>query len=219
MHVIHITGPSGSGKSFLITQLKRSAYSARFEIIDEDAIDDKHALAMLNVKHNQELIKKCKLQEIGYARQKMNKDWIDRRLALPSAQRKMIIFIGLSFRGPADPERIAQSKYCLAVDAKNPHKNAEIIYRRVTQRTLQDLHANFAALSKLIASDVHPEIIKYRAIYEYEIRRDIIEPFCPFVEGLKKYYDYERKHGYRIADADTIVAQIDKLAAKLYNFS
>lgn len=216
MYYIHITGPSGSGKSSLITQLKRSAYAARFEIIDEDAIDDKHALAMLNVKHNQELIKKCKMQEIGYARQKMNKNWIDRRLALPSTQRKLVIFIGLSFRGLADPALIAQSKYCLAIDAKNPRKNAEIIYRRITQRTLQDLHANFAALSKLIASDVHPEIIKYRAIYEYEIRHDIIEPFCPFMENLGKYYDYEKKHGYRIIDANTIIAQIDKLAAKLF---
>lgn len=191
-NIIHIVGPSGSGKSTLYDRLyKKYGKNENVVLIDTDKIDDHHALKLLKNKEMRMSLINCE-GSIFKAKHKMNKEWFNNIVS--KSQSKIIIVVGLTF----DQRWInADKKLCIKIDT-------EILWKRGQLRTITSCNDNFDAISKLMKSNIHPEVIKYLCVHKFKIRQDIIQPFCSFKEDINNFYNKYRLSGYSIKKADDI---------------
>ena len=126
MEIIHITGPSGSGKSHLEQRMK-DEFGNDIVILDTDKIDDMHALELIK---NDKVRKEIISDNIHYffnKKDKLNKQYLDK--FIKSNKSKQIIIIGLSF-GQL-PKTYADHRFCIKIEP-------EILYKeRICLRTLR----------------------------------------------------------------------------------
>jgi cytidylate kinase len=195
--LIHISGPSGSGKSYLANKL-----SAKYTVFDLDIIDDKHALEVLAVRKYYKAIIRGDMNIVYAERDRLNKQWLDTVVKPRVKSGETIILVGLPFGYLS-----ADKKYVIGISGM---KNYEDQYRRVYLRTLREIVAASDDIEKMMKQALHPEIIKYTCVHKHKIRQDFIGPFYPSLDGLKKFYEQHKRKGYKIMTQDKIFETINR---------
>lgn len=200
--IIHITGPAGSGKSYVQQKLS----SDGFRIIDLDELDDKIALELLKRdKYHQAIIKGNinvffkKKTDIGH---KKIEEYINQY------EKEKLIFIGLPY---GEAKHFIPQKYLSNVKKYAIWIEAELNYKRLYLRTLEDIHRNYSKLQDLVKNE-HPEIAKAYAVHKYKLRADFIGPFFPTIDERQHFYEDLKNDGYIITNADNIVTSISELS-------
>jgi hypothetical protein len=193
--IIHITGPSGSGKSSLIKNLTDKFKTKSVIILDTDIVDDSHALKLLkNAKVKNHIIN----GNINYffnLKDKLNKQYLVN--FIDKHKKSMIIIVGLSFGNL--PKFYAAHKFCIKID---PIK----IYKRVYLRTLYEICDEEKQLEKLLKSNEHPSIIKILAVHKYHLWQDFIGPYFP--DLLIEFYNEHKKNQYVVLTSEEILAKV-----------
>jgi broad-specificity NMP kinase len=199
MEIIHITGPSGSGKSHLEQRIK-DEFDNDIVILDTDKIDDMHALELLK---NDKIRKEIIGDNINYffnKKDKLNKQYLDK--FIKNNKSKPIIIIGMSF-GQL-PRTYADHKFCIKIDP-------EVLYKRIYLRTLKEICTHNEKIEQLLKSKEHPEIIKALMVHKFHLRQDFIGSYSPLVNHVKRFYEEQKKDKYKIITSDEILKAIQKI--------
>jgi len=195
--IIHITGPSGSGKSSMIDKLNKHK---NIIILDTDIIDDKHALDLLKNDKYKKYISNGNIYLFFKQKDKLNSQYL--KNFIKDNYDKIIIIIGLAFGD--SPKNISNYKFCIKIDP-------ETLYKRVYLRTLFDICTHSNEIEKLLKSKIHPEIIKILIVHKFHVRQDFIGPYYPAIDDLNKFYGEHKKNKYEIIDKNMVFKKVIKL--------
>jgi adenylylsulfate kinase-like enzyme len=198
--LVHISGPSGSGKSFLATQL-RTQKKKNTLIVDTDDIDDAHALQLIAQPKYRKFLEIGQVDKVFREKDKLNREWIKKEVTPLLKKGWTVILVGLSF----GMIKSANKKYVIMI------KDKEELYRRVYLRTLEDILAHGNDIRKLFKSGTHPEIIKLLCLHKYKIRQDFIGPYYPSLMWINKFYVEHNRAGYQALSQGKILEHIQKL--------
>ncbi len=187
--IIHITGPSGAGKTTLGQRIHKAT---GLRVIDTDDIDDRNALLAL------------KLGKTGAAfdKYKEKRNMVDLATAVA---RGNVVVVGITI----DPAPIAKKINCefygYYIDA-----DPDTTFRRVNERHLRCICNNAEAISRLFRTSKGFGYINTLLLHKYKLRR----PFGISPGQIRRELDEQKKifkkKKYVIASAESIYSAATK---------
>jgi uridine kinase len=198
--IIHIIGVSGSGKTTLGNKLRAKIKNS--VVIDTDDIDDKNAIDIIeDTKYNSYFCEK-KLNKFFDLKEKMNYNDVKKIIKQCEDNNKILIFIGLSFYGKADPTNYADYKYFIDID---PEDN----FRYVTSRNIDDICKECKNLKLLMKKEKNPYKLQMLILHKYKIRGGF-RHMNQIVNNIDFFKKNARKEKYKIMSSNDIYDDIIK---------
>jgi uridine kinase len=203
--IIHIKGVSGSGKSTLGNKLQKAIKNS--VVIDTDDIDDKNAVDIIgNKKYNSYFCEK-KINKFFDLRAKMNFNDVKKIIKQCEDNNKILIFVGLSFYGKADPINYANYKYFIDID---PEDN----FRFATSRNIGDICRECKNLKSLMKKETNPYKIQMLILHKYKIRGGFRQ-MNQIVNNINFFKEKAKNEKYKLMSSDDIYYDIiDKIKHK-----
>jgi hypothetical protein len=191
--IIHVAGPSASGKSSLGDRLKTIK---NIIILDTDEIDDANCIKYLE-KSPFSNKKEFKLLENGVKSD--NKKDID--LFLNKNKEKNIIIIGHLHLGMDHIAKKITHKFCIKI-------TEEQLFNQLNIRELNNIHRQYTEIIKLMNSNFSKYKIAILLLKKYKVRAGFYIPIEPLKNNIKREKDRAKKNKYLYKTTDEIYNDI-----------
>jgi shikimate kinase len=186
--LIHISGASGSGKSSLGARIKELK---RFEVIETDDINDRHALGLIR-KHEltRSKVKQLDTQQFAKLIQRSKRD---------------VVIVGRIIDMSSVRKLIGEHKFhgfYLDVDA-------DTVFRRLNTRHIELIRDRATEMIALLRSRKYSvDEIEALFLHEFEIRRSMPTFADAVKRGIAEDIRLAKKEKYRILKPDQILKQL-----------
>lgn len=193
--IIHVTGPSGSGKSMIGLALKKYKH---LMVIELDDVDDNNALKIFKDKKNDKLFTNNGSNEFDKLKSTMNTDDIKQLIENAIKQNKIPVFIGLTINPPK-----VTNGFSIDIDF-------DTLYRQRCKRGVVDICKNSLATT-IKEKNVNKMFEMFR--YKHKIRIPY-PPFPPVThDDIKRHRSFAKKKKYTIMKSTQIINEIVKLSS------
>jgi len=195
--IIHISGPSGAGKTTLGNKIAKISNTI---IIDTDDIDDPNSIEIIkkysfNTKKDEKIFNK----EL----EKKNKEDINK--ILKDNKGKNIIFVGFFHAGMRHLEKKVEKGFTIKIEPS-------VLWRQYNLRTASSIYKNFYEIKKLLESEMNEEKIHFIFSKKFGIRNGFE---CDGPNDMKEHLKRMKKHaidkGYIYETSENIYNNIVKL--------
>lgn len=172
-------------------------------IIDTDDIDDKNAVDIIEDKKYDSYF--CEdLTKFFDLKAKMNYADVKKIIKYCKDNNKILIFVGLSFYGKADPTNYAEYKYFIDI---TPEDN----FRYVTSRNIDDICKECKNLKLLMKKHKNPYKIQMLILHKYKIRGGF-RHMNQIISNINFFKKKAKKEKYKLLSSDDIYNDIiDKI--------
>ena len=203
--IIHIDGPTGSGKTTLMQKLLDTyKFNTDVLIIDLDDIDDVNSSKILEDSKYDSLFKVEKMNDFFKVKEKLNEVSINNILTTVKENNIYLILLGLVFNDTInDPSKYAKHKFFIDIDSLT-------CFKRLNKRTLNSIYNQKAEIETLFDDNSNNNPVKTESIliHKHKIR----VPFLFEEKHLKKNIELDTKRAkekkYTISNVDTIEQEI-----------
>ncbi len=196
--IIHITGPSGGGKSYIGNQLKRAGY----KVIDTDYINDKNALDVLK-------------SDGKFSRKKIKK--LDTKKFVEIISEKIpdnnpIIIVGRII----DMDDVMKKIKGRVLHGIYLDVEPRTVFRQLNSRHVNIIKNRADEILKLLKSDINLDTIGGLLLHKFELRRPLFTFQDDIEKGIKNDINNLKKsvYKYKILAPAEVASYIKKLIAR-----